>query len=527
MFDYIIIGGGSAGCVLANRLTEDTGVRVLLLEAGESDKRWQIHTPAAFSQLFKSSCDWAYETEPQSQLENRRLYMPRGKVLGGSSSINAMIYTRGHRYDYDLWRDLGNPGWGFENIIPYFRRAENQVRGKSEYHGIGGPLNVEDLQHVNPLTHAFVKACEEIGIRGNDDFCGPHQDGVGCYQVTQKHGKRHSAAAAYIAPVRHRPHLTVLTNSLVTQLQISRNRVVGVDYLQEGMRQSAVAHREIILAGGAIGSPQLLMLSGIGPADHLRSLDIPVVQDVPGVGRNLQDHLGIILTYRCTRPVSLVNAERLGSVLQYLLFKRGPLTSNVSEAGAFIRTEPGQPAPDLQVGFVPAYAHNRGFHRPRGHFFSIGCTYLRPFSHGFVQLRSREPLEPPIIQPEYLSHPQDRCVLVEGVKLCRRIIQERSFADLRGNELFPGEEVQGDEAVLDFIRAFGQTVDHPVGTCKMGTDPMAVVDPELRVHGVEGLRVIDASIMPTVISGNTNAPVIMIAEKAADMIRGIGPSQED
>lgn len=526
MFDYIIVGGGSAGCVLANRLTEDAGVTALLLEAGDTDRRWEVHIPAAFSRLFKSSYDWAFMTEPQSHLDNRRLYMPRGKVLGGSSSINAMIYTRGNRYDYDLWRDLGNPGWGFEDVLPYFKRAENQTRGASAYHGVGGPLNVQNLQQVNPLTQAFVEACAEIGIARNDDFCGARQDGVGYYQVTQKQGKRHSTAAAYIKPIAHRPNLKVLTHSLATRLQIDHNRVVGVDYVQDGVPHSAAARREVILASGAFGSPQLLMLSGIGPAEHLRSLNIPIAQDLPGVGRNLQDHLGIILTYHCTQPVSLSNAERLSSVLQFLLFKKGPLTSNVSEAGAFVSTEASLPAPDLQVGFVPAYAHQRGFERPRGHFLSIGCTYLRPYSQGHLRLRTAAPLDPPVIQPEYASDSRDMQGLVEGVKLCRRIVQGKPFADLRGSELYPGETVQGDDAITSFIRAFGQTVDHPVGTCKMGIDPSAVVDSQLRVYGVERLRVVDASIMPTVISGNTNAPVIMIAERAADMIRGIVPGQE-
>jgi len=521
MFDYIIVGGGSAGCVLANRLSQDRSVKVLLLEAGGPDQRWEVHMPAVFSRLYKSPYDWAFETEPQRQLDQRCLYIPRGKVLGGSSSINTMIYTRGNPYDYDLWRDLGNPGWSFSDILPYFKQAEHQARGTSTHHGIEGPLSVADLRHVNPLTHAFVKACEEIGIQRNDDFSGPQQDGAGYYQVTQKQGRRHSAAAAYIKPIAYRPNLTVLPDSHATQIQLERNRAVGVNYLRNGVSQSAFAEREVILASGAIGSPQLLMLSGIGPADHLRSLGIEIIQHLPGVGRNLQDHLGIILTYECTEPVSLVNAEKIGNVLRYMLFKQGPLTSNVSEAGAFVRTERGLPAPDLQLGFVPAYGHDRGFKRPPGHFFSIGCTVLRPFSRGHIELRSKQPTDPPLIQPEYLSDERDMHGLVQGVKLCRRIVQSNSFAAYRGEELYPGNALQGDEAIMQFIRGFSQTVDHVSGTCKMGTDPLAVVDPELRVQGIESLRVVDASIMPTIISGNTNAPVIMIAEKAADMIKSV------
>lgn len=522
-FDYIIVGGGSAGCVLANRLSEIGEATVLLLEAGGSDKSWQIQMPAAFGRLFKSSYDWAYLTAPQAELNNRRLYMPRGRVLGGSGSINAMIYIRGNPYDYNLWQELGNTMWGYEDVLPYFKKSENQERGTSPYHGIGGPLNVADPRYINPLTDAFVEAGIEMGVTKNEDFNDKQQEGVGYYQVTQKAGRRHSPSAAFLRPVRHRPNLTILTGAHVTRVIVETGQATGIEYVRDNVRERVSAQREIILSAGAIASPQLLMLSGIGPADTLTALDIEVVHDLPGVGQNLQDHLGIILTYRCTQPVSLANAEKIGSVLRYLFRRSGPLASNISEAGAFIKTSTDIPAPNVQVGFIPAYAHNRGFDRPDGHFFSIGCTYLRPSSRGYVTLRSNDPMDHPKIQPAYLSAPADWQAMMEGFKLCRRWVQARPFDAYRGQEVYPGATRETDMEIAGFIRAFGQTVDHVAGTCKMGADSMAVVDSELRVHGIQGLRVADASIMPTLISGNTNAPVIMIAEKAADMVKGTHP----
>ena len=520
MYDYVIVGAGSAGCVLAHRLTEDPAVSVLLLESGGADTRKEFHIPAAFSKLFQSAYDWSYQTEEQEQLKQRKVYLPRGKVLGGSSSINAMIYVRGNRYDYDHWCTLGNQGWSYADVLPYFKKAEHQERGASAYHGVGGPLNVADKRYVNPLTRAFVAAGVELGWPHNPDFNGAELEGIGVYQVTQKQGQRHSTAEAYLKPARQRRNLTVLPRSHVTRLILEQRGCVGVAYLRDGRPQQAQVRREVLLCGGSINSPQVLLLSGIGPAAHLQLHGIPVTLDLPGVGQNLQDHLATGVIYACTQPVSLASAERLSNLLSYLLFKRGPLTTNITEAGAFLKTRAELPAPDIQVIFVPVDAIDHGLVRLEGHHFTIGITRLRPESRGFIALRSPDPLEPPVIQPRYLSSESDLHVLVEGVSLCRKVAQAAAFAPLRGREVYPGPGVQGEAAMTEYIRETALTADHPVGTCKMGSDPLAVVDAELRVHGIEGLRVVDASIMPTIVSGNTNAPTIMIAEKAAEMIKG-------
>jgi len=520
MYDYVIVGAGSAGCVLANRLTEDPTISVLLLESGGTDTAWEVHIPAAFSRLYQSAYDWSYYTEEQGQLKQRKVYIPRGKVLGGSSSINTMIYMRGNRYDYDHWCALGNQGWSYVDVLPYFKKAEHQERGASAYHGVGGPLNVADLRFVNPLTRVFVAAGVELGWPHNTDFNGAAQEGVGVYQVTQKQGQRHSTADAYLKPARRRRNLTVLPRAHATRLLFEQRQCVGVAYLRDGRPQQAHVRREVLLCAGAINSPQLLLLSGIGPAAHLQSLGIPVTQDLPGVGRNLQDHLAAGVLYACTQPVSLAGAETLANLLSYLLLKRGPLTTNVAEAGAFLKTRLDLPAPDIQVAFVPVAAIDHGLVRLEGHHFTIGLTQLRPQSRGFITLRSPDPLEPPAIQPQYLSSESDLQALVEGISLCRKVAHAAAFAPFRGRELYPGAEVQGDTAMTGYIRATALTGDHSVGTCKMGSDPLAVVDAELQVHGLEGLRVVDASIMPAIVSGNTNAPTIMIAEKAADLIKG-------
>ena len=504
MFDYIIVGAGSAGCVLANRLSEDPSVRVLLLEAGGPDKKREIHIPVAFSKLFQTSCDWSYYTEAEPQLENRKLYWPRGKVLGGSSSINAMLYIRGNPKDYDGWQELGNPGWSYSDVLPYFKKSQNQERGASEYHGIGGPLNVSNLRCVNPLSEAFVEAAEQTGFARNPDFNAASQEGFGFYQVTQRNGRRHSAADAFLRPAMSRPNLKVLTNVHVSGILFDRKRAVGVSFHQgEGSRQER-AEREIILAAGAVGSPQVLLLSGVGPANQLRQFDIPIVCDLPGVGENLQDH----------------PSEKLPSLIRYLCFKDGLLTSPVAEAGGFVKNSSTSSVPEIQFHFAPAYYKNHGQESLKKHAYTFGPTLVRPRSTGTLSLRSSNPLDSPRIRANYFGDARDLDLMVEGIKLTREIGRAAALAKYRGRELFPGDTVQGDSALRSYARTVTETLYHPVGTCKMGNDRMAVVDSELRVHGLTGLRVVDASIMPTVPGGNTNAPTIMVAEKAADLIKG-------
>lgn len=518
MHDYLVIGAGSAGCVLAARLTESGQHSVLLLEAGGPDSNEAIHVPIAFASLLKSEHDWAYESEPAAGLGGRRDFLPRGKVLGGTSSLNAMIYSRGHASIYDGWAAAGSPGWSYAELLPYFKKAQHQERGASEAHGTGGPLNVADLREVNPLSRAFLEAARELGVPVIDDFNAGQQDGVGLHQVTQKHGMRWSTAAAYLRPALARPNLTVATGAHVVRLLFEGARCVGAIYDQGGERHTARVRREVILSAGAYNSPHLLLLSGIGPGDALAAHGIPVVRDLPGVGQNLQDHPTAPVAYHVTQPISLVAAQSEAELVKLQTEQRGMLTSPVAEAGGFFRVKPDGAAPDLQVFFGPAWFISHGQINPDGHGLSVLPTAVTPKSVGAVTLRSADPYAAPRIDTNALSHPDDVAVLVEGMRLVRRLIAAHAFDPYRGEEFLPGPAAQTDAELAAHVRAYGQSLYHPVGTCKMGRGERAVVDHELRVHGVTGLRVVDASIMPVIVNANTNAPTIAIAEKAADLI---------
>lgn len=526
MFDYLIIGGGSAGCVLAARLTEDPAVHVALLEAGPRDNSVLIHCPAGLALLAKTGqANWQFNTVPQTGLNGRRGYQPRGKVLGGSSSVNAMIYTRGHRRDYDDWAALGNPGWGFDDVLPYFKRAENNERGANDFHGSGGPLNVMDLAQPNRHSPHFVEAATQAGYPANPDFNGANQEGVGLYQVTHKDGERFSAAKAYLRPHLGRPNLHVITGAQATRILLEGRRAVGVEYLQDGTLKQLRAAREVLLCAGALQSPQLLMLSGIGPSTHLHQHGITPLHDLPGVGQHLQDHVDVVLVYDAPALTDLFGLSFKGvlnvirGIREWRRHRSGMLTSNFAEAGGFIRSQAGEAIPDLQLHFVTGKLVDHGRTTTTGHGYSCHVCLLRPRSRGSVQLASKDPLAAPLIDPNFLAERDDMERLVRGFKLMRHLLSQPALAGLGGRELAASAAARSDQEIEQYIRAHADTIYHPAGSCRMGPGVLDVVDAQLRVHGLQGLRVVDASIMPALVGGNTNAPVIMIAEKAADMIR--------
>lgn len=521
-YDYLIVGAGSAGCVLANRLSADPSVRVCLIEAGGSDASPRVQVPAGTISLYKSRVfSWNFFSTPQKELNNRRLHTPRGKALGGSSSMNSMIYIRGDASDYDRWAELGCRGWAWRDVLPLFKKSEgNQLGQNPALHGTLGELWVDRARDPNPLSALFVKAAEKIGIRRNDDFNGGELEGCGIYNLTQKDARRLSSYRAFVAPIRERQNLTVLTDCQVESLIVDGKQVRGLNLLQAGQPLQLACSREVILCAGALGSPQILLNSGIGPRAELEAAGVPVVHDLPGVGKNLQDHLDGLITVRSPSPLTLgFSWGSLGNVLaspfKYLLQKKGWLTTNYVEAGGFARTPLATDLPDVQFHFVPGYRSHRGRLFEWGHGYAVHTCVLRPKSIGELRLNAQRELQ---IDFNFLADLDDARVLVEGLKLARRILADVAFDGLRGKEMLPGAAVQTDEQLLAYIREYGATVFHPVGTCKMGVDALSVVTPELQVIGLEGLRVADASIMPTLISGNTNAPCIMIGEKAAELI---------
>ncbi len=523
--DFVVVGAGSAGCAVAARLSEDPATRVLLLEAGGEDKNRWIHIPLGFGKTFADpSVNWCYETEPDPGASNRRVFWPRGKVLGGSSSINGMVYIRGQAEDFDHWRQLGNSGWSFDDVLPYFKRAEHQTRGADAFHGTDGPLCVSDVPDRHPICEAFIKSAMELGFRRNDDFNGASQDGVGYHQTTTRKGRRCSTAVGYLRPAMQRPNLRVMTQALTEKIVFEGHRAIGVTFRQNGRIITARAGREVILCGGAVNSPQLLMLSGIGPREHLTELGVPVLHDLPGVGQSLQDHYSAPIKLKCLKPITVndvmqSNTRKLKIGLQYMMFRNGPLAMASSPAALFARTRPELASPDIKCSISPFSADRPqdGLHPWSG--FTLIAYQLRPESRGQIKLKTAEPVDAPAVHPNYLATETDQRTIVAGLKLCRQLLANPHLQTLIESELLPGSAVQEDEQLLDFARRRGGTVYHPTSTCKMGSDPMAVVDAELRVHGVGGLRVADASIMPTVVSGNTNAATIMIGERAADMAR--------
>ena len=530
-FDYIVVGAGSAGCVLAGRLSEDPATRVLLLEAGPADRSLWIHLPIGYGKtMWSPTYNWRFETDPDPNMNGRRIYWPRGKTLGGSSSINGLIYIRGQREDYDHWAALGNEGWSYEDVLPYFVRSEGNQRGANAFHGGDGPLKVSDIAARHELIEAFIDGAQQIGVPRTDDFNGAAQEGAGYYQLTTHKGWRCSTAKAYLAPAKNRPNLRIATEALATRLMFEGRRAVGVSYRQGGITRTARCRAEVLLAAGSIQSPQLLQLSGIGPRALLERFGIPVIHELPGVGENLQDHLQIRLGYECAKPIT--TNDQLNSWfgqasigMEWLVHRTGPLAVGINQGGCFMRAlkdDSGRPVaatPDIQFHVATLSADMAGgkVHPYSG--FTMSVCQLRPESRGHVRIRSLDAAEPPEMQPNYLATELDRATTVAGVKAARAIAEAPAMRPYVKREVKPGPDAASDADLLEFCRNSGATIFHPTGTCRMGGDPLAVVDARLRVHGVAGLRVIDCSAMPTLVSGNTNAPAVMMAEKAVDLIR--------
>jgi choline dehydrogenase len=523
--DFVVVGAGSAGCVMATRLSEDPATRVVLLEAGgQDDYRW-IHIPLGFGKTFADpSVNWCYETEPDPGANGRRIFWPRGKVLGGSSSINGMVYIRGQHEDFDLWRQMGCSGWSATDVLPYFKRAEHQVRGPDDWHSTGGPLVVSDVPDKHEICEAFIRACNDLGYPSNPDFNGATQDGVGYHQTTTANGKRCSTAKGYLHPVMDRPNLRVITGALAQRITFAGRRATGVDFTQDNLPFTVRVRREVILCGGAINSPQLLLLSGVGPQAQLAAHGIEVVQHSPGVGQAMQDHYSAPIKLKCRYPITLndvmqSNLKKLRTGLEYYLLRRGPMAAISAQVALFARTRPELATPDIKMS-ISIFSADRpqdGLHPWSG--FTIIVYQLRPESRGEIRLKSANPQDPPAMIPNYLATETDRRTITDGLLLGRRVLATPHMQHYVAEEFLPGPAVVTDAQMLEHARNCGGTVFHPTSTCKMGIDTMAVVDAELRVIGIEGLRVVDASVMPTVVSGNTNAATIMIAEKAADLVR--------
>lgn len=526
-FDFIVVGAGSAGAALAARLSEKSEYQVCLLEAGGPDKHPLIHIPFGLSLLSRvKKLNWNYNTAPQAEMNGREMYWPRGKTLGGSSSVNAMCYIRGAKEDYDQWQSLGAQGWSWDEVLPYFKKSEGQQHGESELHGADGPLQVNDLQHKNPLSESFLRAASQAGEDIIGDFNGENRHGIGFYQVTQQGGQRCSAAKAYLTDAFSRPNLTVLTHAQVEKVVIEQGSAKGVKLSYQGQSIELKARKEVVLSGGAINSPQVLMLSGVGPKAHLEEHGINVEVDLPGVGQNLQDHLDAIVQHRCQAHEGYAVDIRslpmyIKGAFDYLFNRKGMLTTNIAEAGGFAKTRYANGLADIQYHFLPAILLNHGRTTAFGYGYGVHVCCLYPKSRGEIRLKSANPMEPAHIDPRYLSHEDDQKIMIDGVRKARELLAAPEFEQYNAREIRPGPHAQSDDEILDFLRCHAETIYHPVGTCKMGNadEAMTVVDPQLKVKGIENLRVVDASVMPTLIGGNTNAPSIMIAEKAADMIK--------